>query len=122
MNNKSTELSVNTEVIEKMAEIAAMEIDGVAGLAKKAIDLKGAVKSKNALKGIKVESVNGALELCVYIIVAKDANVKQVAEKVQENVKDKVQTMTGTAVTKVNVTVADIKFGEEVEETEDTNE
>ena len=59
------------------------------------------------------------MELCVYIIVAKEANVKQVAEKVQENVKDKVQTMTGTAVTKVNVTVADIKFGGEVEETEE---
>lgn len=110
MNNKSTELSVNTEVIEKMAEIAAKEIDGVAGLAKKAIDLKNAVKSKNAFKGVKVESVNGAIKINAYISLKPGANIKVVAEKVQANIKDKIQTMTGTAVTQVNVSIADIEF------------
>ena len=115
MSNKSTELSVNTEVLEKMAEIAAMEIDGVAGLAKKAIDLKGAVKSKNALKGIKVESVNGAIKINAYITLKQGVNIKDVAEKVQANIKDKIQTMTGTAVTKVNVSIADVEFETEPE-------
>lgn len=115
MNNNSTELSINTEVLEKMAEIAAMEIDGVAGLAKKAIDLKGAVKSKNALKGIKVESVNGAIKINAYITLKQGVNIKDVAEKVQANIKDKIQTMTGTAVTKVNVSIADVEFETEPE-------
>ena len=48
MDNR-TELQVNSEVLAKMAEIAAKEIDGVAGLSKKAIDLKGAVKTKTKL-------------------------------------------------------------------------
>lgn len=109
MNNNKTELSVNTEVLEKIAEIAAKEVDGVVGLSKKSIDLKGAVKSKNAFKGVKVESVNGALKLNAYIAVEKTAHITEVAEKVQQNIKDKIQTMTGTAVTQVNVTVADIK-------------
>ena len=113
MNNKSTELSVNTEVIEKMAEIAAMEIDGVAGLAKKAIDLKGALKSKSVVKGVKVESVNGAIEINVYICVDSKSKMREVAEAVQQNVKDKIQTMTGTAVTKVNVNIEDIDFAED---------
>lgn len=112
MNNNKTELSVNTEVLEKMAGIAAKEIDGVTGLSKKAIDLKGAVKSKTPFKGVKVESVNGAIKINVYICVSKDAHVKEVAEKVQENVKEKIQTMTGTAVTQVNVSVADVEFEE----------
>lgn len=115
MNNNATELSVNTEVIEKMAEIAAKEVEGVAGLSKKAIDLKGAVKSKNAFKGVKVESVNGAVKINTYICVEKNANVKEVSEKVQYNIKDKIQTMTGTAVTQVNVTVADIEIEKEEE-------
>ena len=115
MNNK-TELSVNTEVLEKMAEIAAKEIAGVSGISKRAIDLKGAVKNKNAFKGVKVESVNGAIKINAYICVDKTANVKDVAEKVQHNIKDKIQTMTGTAVTQVNVTVADIKIEEEATE------
>lgn len=115
MNNK-TELSVNTEVLAKMAEIAAKEVEGVAGLAKKAIDLKGAVKAKTPFTGVKVESVNGALKINIYISVKKDAFVKDVAEKVQENVKEKIQTMTGTAVTQVNVNVADVELEEPAEE------
>lgn len=115
MSNR-TELSVNTEVLAKMTEIAAKEIEGVVGLSKKAINLKGAVKSKNPFTGVKIESVNGALKLNVYICVKKDAVVKEVAEKVQENVKEKIQTMTGTAVTQVNVNVADVQLEEETEE------
>lgn len=115
MSNR-TELSVNTEVLAKMAEIAVKEIDGVAGLAKKAINLKGAVKTKTPFTGVKIESVNGALKLNVYICVKKDAFVKEVAEKVQENVKEKIQTMTGTAVTQVNVSVADVELAELEEE------
>jgi len=117
MDKIKTELSINTEVLEKMAEIAAKEVEGVTGLAKKAIDLKGAVKSKSAFKGIKIEAVNGAVKINAYICVDKDAHVKEVAEKVQQNIKDKVQTMAGTAVTQVNVIVADVKF--EPEETEE---
>ena len=49
MTDNKTELSVNTEVFEKMAEIAAKEVEGVAGLSKKAIDLKGVVKTFNAI-------------------------------------------------------------------------
>mgnify|MGYP002511029793 CR=1 FL=1 len=115
--NNNTELSVNTEVIEKIAEIAAKQVEGVTGLSKRAIDLKGAVKSKTAFKGIKVESVNGAVKINAYICVKKDAHVKDIAEKVQQNIKDKIQVMTSTAVTKVNVVVADIEI--EHEETEE---
>lgn len=116
MNNNRTELSVNTEVLEKMAEIAAKEVDGVIGISKRAIDLKGAVKSKNAFKGVKIETVNGAVKIKVYICVEQAANVKTVAEKVQQTVKDKIQNMTGTAVTQVDVIVADVKFEEETAE------
>lgn len=110
MEDKKTELSVSTEVLEKMAEIAAMEVDGVSGLSKKSIDLKGIVKTKNAFKGVKVENINGAIEISVYICVKQDAKVKDVAQKVQQNIKDKIQTMTGNAVTQVNVNVADIEI------------
>lgn len=114
MNNQ-TQLSVSTEVIEKMAEIAACEVEGVKGISKKAIDLKGAIKSKSVVKGVKVESINGAIGIVVYLCVDAAADVRQIAEAVQNNVKDKVQTMTGTAVTRVNVHIEDIDFGEEEE-------
>ena len=110
MADNATKLSINTEVLRKMAEIATLEVDGVAAIAKKNYDLKDAVKVKSPLQGIKIESVNGALEIGIFITVKKEAKVKEVAEKVQQNVKEKIQTMTNTAVTKVNVVVADIVF------------
>lgn len=111
MDNK-TEVSVSTEVLEKMAELAALEIEGVKGVAKKAIDLKGAIKSKSVVKGVKVESVNGAIDINVYICVDSKSKMREVAEAVQNNVKDKIQTMTGTAVTRVNVNIEDIDFAD----------
>ena len=110
MNTNGAELSVSTEVLEKMASIAALEVEGVAGISKRAVDLKDAVKNKSAFKGVKAESVNGAIIITVFVALKQNAKVNVVAEAVQKNVKEKIQTMTGTAVTRVNVTVADITF------------
>lgn len=110
MNNNATELSVSTEVLEKMASIAALEVEGVSGIAKRAVDLKDAVKNRSAFTGVKAESVNGAIVISVYITLKQNAKVHITAEAVQKNIKEKIQTMTGTAVTRVNVTVADIAF------------
>ena len=112
MENK-TELSVSTEVIEKMTEIAACEIEGVKSIAKKAIDLKGAIKSKSVVKAVKVENINGAIGITVFICVESKSKMREIAEAVQQNVKDKIQTMTGTAVTRVNVNIEDVNFDEE---------
>lgn len=109
MQEKRTELSVSTEVIEKMTELATNEIAGVKSIAKKSIDIRDTVKNKGPFKGVKVESINGALEISVYICVAKDAHVCDTAEAVQTNVKEKIQSMTGAAVTRVNVIVADVE-------------
>lgn len=115
MENK-TQISVNTDVLERVAELAACEIEGVKGVAKKSVDLKNALKAKNVVKAVKVENINGALEISVYITVDSKVKVREIAEAVQKNVKDKIQTMTNTAVTRVNVNVEDIDF--EVDEAE----
>lgn len=118
MNNNGTELSVNIAVVEKMAEIAAKEIEGVAGISNRALDLKSAVKTRKAFKGIKVESVNGAVKITAYICVKHGVVVKDVAAKVQENIKDKVQSMTGSAVTQVDVVIHDVDYSDENTEEE----
>lgn len=110
MADNATKLSINTEVLRKMAEMATLEIEGVVSIAKKNYDLKDAVKAKSPMQGIKIERVNGALEIGVYIVIKKGTKVREIADKIQANVKDKLQTMTNTAVTRVNVIVADIVF------------
>ena len=103
MQDNNLELSVSTEVLEKMAEIAACEIEGV-----KALSKKSALKTMNPFKGVKVDVLNGTVSVNVFIVIEKTAKLREVVAAVQENIKDKIQTMTGTAVTKVNVTVDDI--------------
>lgn len=110
MADNATKLSINTEVLRKMAEMATLEVEGVVSVAKKNYDLKDAVKAKSPMQGIKIERVNGALEIGVYIVIKKGTKVRDIAEKIQANVKDKIQTMTNTAVTRVNVIIADIVF------------
>lgn len=106
-------LSINVEVIESMASMAALEVAGVDSLAAKSLDLKKAVSGKSVFKAVKAEMKNGAVIINLYIRLAKDANARQVAEAVQENVKEKVQTMTGNAITSVNVYIADVIIEEE---------
>ncbi len=112
-NDKATQLSVSTEVLEKMAAIATKEVEGVAAICNKALDLRDAVKNKTAFKGIKAENINGAIAINVYVTLKQGAKVHEVSEAVQRNVKERIQSMTGTAVTKVNVTVCDIEFEKE---------
>lgn len=119
MQEQKSNLSVSTEVLEKIAELAACEVEGVSGLSKKAIDLKDAVKTKNPFKGVKIENINGAMTINVYISLKPDAKMRAAAEAVQSNIKEKVQTMTGAAVTKVNVIVADLEDTAQVSQEEE---
>lgn len=108
-------LSINIDVIESMASMAAVEVAGVDSLAARSIDLKKAVSGKSVFKAVKAEMKNGAVIINLYIRLTKDANAREVAEAVQENVKEKVQTMTGNAIKSVNVYVADVVMEDEQE-------
>lgn len=105
-------LSINIEVIEQMAAMAALETGGVAAMSPRRIDVANAISRKSVLKPVHAEIKNGAVIINLYICIHKAANAKQVAEAVQAGVKEKVQSMTGNAVTKVNVSVVDIRLEE----------
>ena len=100
-------LSINIEVLEQMAAIAALETTGVAAMAPKKLDVVNAISRKSVLKPVHAELKNGAININLYIAIVKTAKAKEVAEAVQAGVKEKIQSMTGNAVTKVNVYVMD---------------
>lgn len=111
--NKTNGLAINNEAIIQITGLAALEIEGVAGLSRRPIELKNLKSIMNSSRTSHSKSIglnvdNGALLLDVYINVYDSAKVKDVAEAVQTNVKDKVQSMTGNAVARVNVHVDDI--------------
>lgn len=112
MENMSGDLGINTEVIEKMVSLAALEVEGVAKMSNRSLDISGIINTGSAFKPVRVSSKNGAATVDVYVSVKNGVDVKSVAEAVQRNVKDKVQDMTGNAITRVNVHIADIEIEE----------
>lgn len=109
-------LSINLDVIESMAAMAALEINGVCSMAAKKVDIKKAFAGKPVFKPVSAEIKNGAVVIDLHICISKNFNAKQVAEAVQIGVKDRVQSMTSNAITKVNVHVAAVDLTEEVED------
>ena len=106
-------LSINLDVIESMAAMAALEINGVSAMANKKVDIKKAFSGKSVFKPVSAEIKNGAVVIDLHICVSKNFNAKQVAEAVQEGVKYRVQNMTSNAVTKINVYIAAVDLSEE---------
>ena len=119
MENKSN-LKINEEVVAKIASMAALEIEGVDSMSNKApVDIKKILNKGAASKSVKIGVVDGTVNIDIYICVLQSANVKAVCESVQLNVKEKLQNMTGNAITKVNVHVADLKADPEEEPADD---
>ncbi len=109
-------LEINNDVVIKMASVATLEVEGVAGLVAKTTNIKEVFAKENAARAIKVIRVNDAIALEIYISVYDGSDARFVAEQVQNNVKSKLQNMTGNVISRVNVTVADVVHGEEAAE------
>ena len=97
---------ISEDVIATIANTAAMEVPGVAGMAQRPADIRG-IMATGATKSVKETVVD------VYINLKVGARIPDVAGEVQHQVKVAVQSMTGKPVTKVNVHVAGIVLEEE---------
>ncbi len=109
---ENNNLTINTQVLEQMASMAALEVDGVASMASGPVDIR-AIKNGKLAKSAVVTERNGAVTLDLYIKIKENSHAGQVAEAVQKSVREKLQSMTGSAITTVNVIVADVQIAAE---------
>ncbi len=119
--NNNYGLAINNDVIARMTEMAALETKGVVGMGAKPVNLnsvKSIISKKGTTKGVAVSTKQGIIDIELYIKVSDDEKASDIAERVQKSVKEKLQGMTGSAVTKVNVMVTDVELAE-TEETEE---
>ncbi len=105
-------LQINNDVVIKMASVAVLEVEGVANLVSKTTEFKDVFVKSSPAKAIRIKEHNNLVFLEVYIAVLSGYDIKKVAEEVQQNVKTKLQNMTGNSIDKVNVIVADVVFAE----------
>ncbi len=115
MNDNNFGLAINNDVIARMAEMAALETSGVASMAVKPTTVKSLINKNGSTKSVLVSTEHGVINVTAYIKINETKKVNEVAEKVQFSIKEKLQGMTGSAVTRVNVVVADVVFEDEKE-------
>ena len=104
-------LKISREVMATIARYAALEIEGVASLAAFSPNLKGLLK-RQVTRPISIELSDDIAVIAIHLNVKAGVNIPQVSERVQAAVKEAVQTMTGIAVSRVNIVVAGIVFEE----------
>lgn len=104
-------IAIAPEVIEIIAGLATVEVEGVAGmsggLSSGIAELLG---RKNLSKGVKVEVGQREAAVDVSIIVEYGRKIPEISAEIQSNVKRSIETMTGLNVVEVNVHVHDVHF------------
>ncbi|MGM0603326.1 MAG: Asp23/Gls24 family envelope stress response protein [Bacillota bacterium] len=113
-------IKIADEVVSIITGLAATEVEGVVGMsggiAGGIADLLG---RKNLSKGVKVEVTEESAEVDVFVIIEYGNSIPEVAWKIQDNVKQAIEGMTGLNVKSVNVHVQGVNFPDEEEEAEE---
>ena len=101
-------LQISTDVIGKIAKLAATEIDGVVDVCAGSAGMRSFLGKVNLQKPVSVELLESVAEITVSLTVRYGSQIPAVCEKVQENVKSAVQNMTSITVARVNIVVVGV--------------
>ncbi|MEV5319011.1 Asp23/Gls24 family envelope stress response protein [Streptomyces sp. NPDC052687] len=109
-------------VVEKIAGLAARDVEGVHAMGSGLSRTFGAVRdrvpggTKSVTRGVKAEVGEKQTALDLEIVVEYGFAIADVARDVRENVIGAVERMTGLEVVEVNIAVSDVKLPDEEDE------
>lgn len=106
-------IRIADEVVSIIAGLAAVEVEGVAdmmgGFGGGLVEMVG---KRNLSKGVKSNVGDKKTEVDLCIVLDYGVKIHDVAAKVQKNVKEALENMTGLDVAQVNIHVQGIKLPE----------
>ena len=111
MNEVMGEVRIADSVVANIAILAAKETEGVfdaVGNAANEIMTKVGVKS--ASKGVRVEIIDGVVNVDLALIMQYGFNIPNTCKKVQDKVKNSIENMTGLKVDDVNIRISGINI------------
>ncbi len=110
-------IRISKDVVTIIAGLASSEVEGVAGMSG---GIAGGIAEKlgrkNLSKGVKAEVGEKEATIDIFVIVEYGAPIHEVANRIQSNVKNAVETMTGLKVIDVSVNVQGVSFGTDYKE------
>ncbi|MEG0456680.1 MAG: Asp23/Gls24 family envelope stress response protein [Oscillospiraceae bacterium] len=109
-------LKISQEVIETIANQSALEVPGVYALSKNSGNIKDYISKRSITGGVGVNLKDGLAVVDIAIIIRNGFKIEIVSKKVQENIKEAIQTMTGVVVSSVNIIVEGINFSQQNED------
>lgn len=115
-DNIGGSLQISTDVIAKIARLAALEIDGVKSVSCGNSPVKGFFAKVNIHKPVEVELTDEVAQITVNVMMRYGYRIPSVCEALQKSVKASVQNMTGITVSKVNVVVTGVAMTSAIEE------
>lgn len=115
-DNMGGSLQISTDVIAKIARLAALEIDGIKSVSCGNSPVKGFFTKVNIRKPVEVELTDEVAQITVNVMVRYGYRIPSVCEALQKSVKASVQNMTGITVSKVNVVVTGVSLSAPAEE------
>lgn len=112
-NSNSCKIKIASDVIARIAGIAALDVDGVAAVSGNLNREAISKCNRNTLKnGVKVMLSQNSAVVDLDLLVGYGYNVPDVCRQVQKKVAGSITSMTGLAVSNVNVSVAGITVQE----------
>lgn len=103
-------IRIHDNVIASIASLAATEIEGVKGVEKNFKSTIAELISKKKAVAIKVEKdSNGEITIDVPLIVKYGYNIPEVANKVQESIRQALEKMTNLSIKDINIVVQGIE-------------
>lgn len=117
MDNKNVDIidygqvKIADEVVGTIAGLAAMEVEGVAGMSS---GIAGGIAEmlgrKTLSKGVKVEVGEKEAAIDLFVVVEYGVKIPDVAWQIQESVKKAIENMTGLNVVEVNIHVQGVNM------------
>lgn len=107
----NSSLQISSGVIEKIARLAALEIEGVADVTMGSTVTQSLLGKIAQPHPIDVTLNDGVADIVVHLSVKYGVKIPDLSEKVQNNVKNSVQNMTSITVARVDIVVTGIVAG-----------
>ena len=108
-NSELGEVNISDDVLAVISAMAALEVDGVEGMAGNITsEIVAKLGMKKLSKGVRVDVAENSVMIDVSIILRMNENIIKISKKVQDKIKSTVESMTGLDVANVNVNISNV--------------
>lgn len=102
-------IHISEEVLAAITAAAALDVEGVSGLAANlGSDIAELLGKKNLAKGVHVRMEDDKVEVELSVLMGYGHTIPEIGRAIQDGVKSAIESMTGLEVSVVNVSVAGI--------------